>query len=135
MASIFYHILCVMYIPNKRPKLDDVTDAYLWHYRLGHINKNRINRLAQEGILYINDYELLPICEFCLFGKMTKSLFTEKDERASEVLDLIYSDVCGPMNISAKRGYSYFIIFIDKLSRYGYAYLMKYKSESFEIFK
>ena len=33
---------------------------------------------------------------------MTKSPFTEKNKRASEVLDLKHSDVCGPMNISAK---------------------------------
>ena len=66
---------------------------------------------------------------------MTKSLFTRKDERASEVLDLIYSDVCGPMNMSARGGYSYFIISTDDLSRYRYVYLMKHKSESFEMFK
>ena len=35
---------------------------------------------------------------------MTKSLFTEKGERASEVLGLIHSDVCGLINISAKGG-------------------------------
>ena len=66
---------------------------------------------------------------------MTKSPFTEKGERASEVLGLIHSDVCGPMNISAKGRYSYFITFTDDLSRYGYVYLMKHKSKSFEMFK
>ena len=66
---------------------------------------------------------------------MTKSSFTEKGERASEVLGLIHSDICGLMNISAKGGYNYFITFIDDLSRYGYVYLMKHKFESFEIFK
>ena len=39
------------------------------------------------------------------------------------------------MDISTRRGYSYFIIFIDDLSKYGYVYLMKYKSELFEMFK
>ena len=66
---------------------------------------------------------------------MTKSPFTEKDEQASEVRGLIHSDICGPMNISARGGYSYFITFTDDLSRYGYIYLMKHKSESFKIFK
>ena len=36
----------VMYMTNKCPKIDKVNDIYLWHCRLGHINKNRINRLA-----------------------------------------------------------------------------------------
>ena len=39
------------------------------------------------------------------------------------------------MNISARGEYYYFIMFTDDLSRYGYVYLMKHKSESFEIFK
>ena len=43
-----------MYTPNKYPKLDNITDAYLWHCKLNHMNENRINRLAQEGILNIN---------------------------------------------------------------------------------
>ena len=64
---------------------------------------------------------------------MTKSPFTGKDEWASEVLGLIHSDICRPMNISARGGYNYFITFIDDLSRYGYVYLLKHKSESFEI--
>ena len=66
---------------------------------------------------------------------MNKSPFTEKGERASEVLDLIHTDVYGPMNMSTKGGYYYFIIFTDDLSRNGHIYLMTHKSESFEMFK
>ena len=105
--------------------------SYLWHYRLGHINKNRINRLTQEGILKVSDCESLPTYEFCFLGKMTKSPFTEKGERATEHLDLVHIDVCGPMSTSARGRYFYFINFTDDLSRYGYVYLMKHKSDSF----
>ena len=66
---------------------------------------------------------------------MVKSIFTEKGERASEVLGPIYIDVCRSMNASVRDGYYYFIIFIDDLSTYGYVYLMTHKSEWFEIFK
>ena len=70
----------VMYMSNKYLRMVDVTDAYLWHYRLGHINKNKMNRLAQEEILDDNDYESLPTCESCLLEKMIKSSFTKKGE-------------------------------------------------------
>ena len=70
----------VMYTSNKCSRLDYVSDVYLWHYRLGHINKNGINRLTQVEILEVNDYELLPTYESYLLKKMTKSPFTEKDE-------------------------------------------------------
>ena len=41
----------VVQTSGKCPRIDNVSEVYLWHCRLGHINKNRINRLAQEGIL------------------------------------------------------------------------------------
>ena len=66
---------------------------------------------------------------------MTKAPFTGQSERASDLLGIIHSDVCGPMSIHARGGYSYFITFTDDFSRYGYIYLMKHKSESFEMFK
>ena len=66
---------------------------------------------------------------------MTKSSFTEKGERATELLGLVHTDVYGPMSTSARGGYFYFITFTDDLSRYGYVYLMKHKSNSFEMFK
>ena len=56
-------------------------------------------------------------------GKMTRSHFSGKGERASELLGLIHTDVCGPMSTKARGGYNYFITFTNDLSRYGYIYL------------
>ena len=113
----------------------DVNPTYLWHLKLGHANIDRINRLVRDGPLQFLKIEPYPICEPCLQGKMTKSPFTGKGIRATEVLGLIHTDVCGPFNHMARGGFSYFITFIDDYSRYGYLYLMKHKSESFEKFK
>ena len=66
---------------------------------------------------------------------MTKSPFTGKGERVNDVLGLVHIDACGPMNISARDGYFYFMTFTDNLSRYGYVFLMKNKSKSFKMFK
>ncbi|KAK8686045.1 hypothetical protein V6N13_125073 [Hibiscus sabdariffa] len=66
---------------------------------------------------------------------MTKSPFIGKGERASDLLGLIHSDVCGPMNTQARGGFHYFITFTDDFSRYGYIYLMRHKSEALEKFK
>ena len=56
-------------------------------------------------------------------------------ERATYLLEIIHTDVCGPMNIEARGRYRYFLTFTDDLSRYGYIYLMKHKSETFDKFK
>jgi transposase InsO family protein len=39
------------------------------------------------------------------------------------------------MSMMARGGFQFFITFTDDLSRYGYIYLMKHKSETFEKFK
>src|SRR5664279_2048824 len=75
------------------------------------------------------------MCEQCLMGKMTKTPFSDTMERASDLLEIIHTDVCGPMSTSTRGGYRYFLTFTDDLSRYGYVYLMKNKSETFENFK
>ena len=66
---------------------------------------------------------------------MTLRPFKAIGYRAKEVLDLVHTDLCGPMSTSARGGYEYFITFIDDYSRYGYIYLMRHKSEAFDKFK
>ena len=107
----------------------------LWHMRLGHINLNRINRLVKEGNLASLVVEPIPVCESYLESKMTKRLFSSKGHRAKDLLDLIHTDVCGPINVRARGGYEYFITFTDDFSRYGYIYLLHKKSDSFESSK
>ena len=43
--------LNIIYISNKYPRIDDITTAYLWHCRLGHINKNRMNGQLKKRFL------------------------------------------------------------------------------------
>ncbi|KAK0594104.1 hypothetical protein LWI29_010146 [Acer saccharum] len=66
---------------------------------------------------------------------MTKRTFSAKGARATECLGLIHTDVCGPMSIQARGGYEYFITFTDDYSRFGYVYLMRHKSDAFDMFK
>ena len=56
-------------------------------------------------------------------------------ERANDLLEIIHTNVCGPMNVEARDRYLYFLTFTNDLSRYGYIYLTKHKSETFEKFK
>ena len=71
------------------------------------------------------DLESFDTCESCLRGKMTKSPFNKQGERASDLLGLIHTDVCGPLSTTARGEFSYFVTFTDDFSRYGYVYLMK----------
>ena len=77
---------------------------------------------------------LLPTCESYLEGKMTKMHFLGKGDSVKEVLELVHSDVYGPMNIQARGGYEYYFTFLNDNSMYGYVYLMHRKNETFEKF-
>ena len=106
--------------------------TYFWHCRLGHINEKCISKLHTNGLLDSFDMRSYETCESCLLGKMTKKPFSNVGERSSDLLELIHTDVCGPMSMEARGGYRYFITFTDDYSRYGFIYLMRQKSDSFE---
>jgi hypothetical protein len=83
----------------KRFKHNNLNQTYIWHCRLGHINEKRIAKLHSHGLLDSFELESYEACESCLLGKMTRSPFTKLGERASELLELIHTDVCGPMSV------------------------------------
>jgi hypothetical protein len=125
--------ICNISAKGSRP--NDLSPTYIWHCRLGHISEKLMKKLHNGGLLTLFDFESYETCEACLLGKMTKMPFSGFPERASDLLELIHTDVCEPMSTTARGGYQYFITFTDDLSRYGYVYLMKHKSEIFEKFK
>ena len=122
-------------INAKRIKMNDDISTYLWHCRLGHIGVKRMKKLHSDGLLESLDFQSFETCEPCLMGKMARTPFSGTMERATNLLEIMHTDVCGPMSVAARGGYRYFLTFTDDLSRYGYIYLMKHKSETFEKFK
>ena len=94
-----------------------------------------MKKLHRDGLLTSFDFESFDTCEACLMGKLARTPFIGNVERASELLEIIHTDVCGPMSIPVRGGFLYFITFTDDLSRYGYIYLLKNKSKTFEKFK
>ena len=83
-------------IEPKRCKVNNGSATYLWHWRLGHIGVQRMEKLHADGLLESLDYESLDACEPCLMGKMTKTPFSGTMERATDLLEIVHTDVCGP---------------------------------------
>ena len=103
-------------IEAKRFKVNNDSVTYLWHCRLGHIGVKRMKKLHANGLLESLDYESLNACEPCLMGKITKIPFSGTMERATDLLEIIHTDVCGPMSVEARGGYRYFLTFTNDLS-------------------
>ena len=59
------------------------------------------------------------ICGSCLLGKQARQSFPkETPYRASEILELIYGDLCGPITPATSAGNKYIFVLIDDHSRY-----------------
>ncbi|KAF7822006.1 Retrovirus-related Pol polyprotein from transposon TNT 1-94 [Senna tora] len=117
---------------TKRSKTKDKSFV-LWHKRLGHISKERVDCLIKDQILPPLDYSDIGACVDCAKGKLTKT--GKKSATLSEgLLELVHTDISGPYS-TTMCGKKYFITFIDDFSHYGYLYLIKEKSDALEMFK
>ncbi|KAG8502260.1 hypothetical protein CXB51_002212 [Gossypium anomalum] len=109
----------------------------LWHKRLGHVNYNSMTQLTKEGLVenFTNSVEKEEVCEVCQLEKQGRLPFpTNKAWRASKRVQLVHTDVCGPMKNQSLNGSRYFILFIDDYSRYCWIYFLKQKSEVASVF-
>ena len=60
-----------------------------------------MKKILVDGLLESLDYESVDACEPCLMGKMTKTPFSGTMERATDLLEIIHTDVCGLMSVEA----------------------------------
>ena len=77
----------------------------------------------------------LSFCKGCLAGKMCRKPFPAVgDIRSMQRLQLVHSDVCGPMHMPSIGGAKYFVTFIDNYTRCCAVHFMRHKSEVLEKF-
>ena len=119
---------------GTKRKFNNENSSSLWHKRLGHISRNRVERLVSEGILDQIDFSDFDVCVECIKGKQTK-MKKLGAIRATELLELIHTDVCGPFPTPSWNGQQYFVSFIDDHSRYAYLFLIHEKSQVLDVFK
>ena len=70
-----------------------------------------------------------------LVNIVEKCLRKGKAWHAKEPLQLIHSDICGPLEVPSLSRPIYFLTFIDDFSRKSWVYFLKNKSEVFSIFQ
>nr|GEX08091.1 hypothetical protein [Tanacetum cinerariifolium] len=134
LSDSYTNVSSIYTLSNKRAK-SNLDSALLWHCRLGHISKKRIEKLQHDELLNSTDLKDFSKCVPCMFGKMARKPYSHQVERAKDLLGLIHTNVCGPFKIVSRQRASYFVTFTDDFSRYGYVYLLKHKHEVFETFK
>lgn len=110
------------------------SDAKLWHERFGHSSPVMMNEARKPSRLIggprpsMNFNSVLQ-CHGCDIGKMKNRSYWSSRVTKSEILQLIHTDVCGPMKVEFVGHAQYFLIFVDDLSRKTFIYFMRKKSE------
>lgn len=114
----------------------------LWHRRFGHLNAKSLSKMIQSDMVVgldlksnVSDKSVV-ICEPCVIGKQSRKPFTTREEkRSSRVLELIHSDVCGPISPIGLNGVKYFVTFTDDWSHFAMVFLVERKEDVFECFE
>ncbi|MCO5549008.1 hypothetical protein L7F22_002474 [Adiantum nelumboides] len=120
-------------------KTQAMQDAELWHARFGHVGYGSLMTLQRHNMVHdLSLLEMPPrhVCEGCVLGKMHRFAFSQDGSvRATQKLQLVHNDVCGPMRTPSVGNSLYFVTFIDDFSRSCWVYPLKAKSDVFAIFQ
>nr|KYP52474.1 Retrovirus-related Pol polyprotein from transposon TNT 1-94 [Cajanus cajan] len=100
-------------------------EASLWHRRLAHISQKGLNCLAKKNVILGLKSAELEKCSHCMDGKQTRVSFKKHyPSRKSEFLELVHSDICGPLKAKSFSGALYFVTFIDDCSKKLWVYAL-----------
>ncbi|KAJ4820349.1 polyprotein [Rhynchospora pubera] len=115
----------------------DLSQSWLWHHRYGHLNINGLKLLNQKHmVIGLPEIDEVGLCEGCILGKQSKLSFPkDRSMRAKKILELVHTDLCGPMEVESIGGSKYLMLLIDDYSRMTWVYFLSYKSEAFGLFK
>lgn len=108
----------------------------LWHKRLAHLNVQSLKALENGVVTGVSlQGEPPEDCEVCAKSKQCRAPFHKSEPgRAVSLLDVIHTDVCGPMRTSSLGGAFYFVTYTDDFSRKSMVYFIKNKYEVFDTF-
>lgn len=115
----------------------------IWHARLGHLPMKAMNNLNKcvEGFqmqdLSAVDDDQDEICEGCVTGKSSVKPFPKSsygEMKTTSLLQVVHSDVMGPMETKSQGGARFVVTFLDDYSRYVVAYYVTHKSDVVDKF-
>ena len=95
---------------------------------MAHLHHSALRILKDMTTGFPNfSIEQSGVCKGCALRKYTKTAFPSIDNRSKGVLDLIHSDLCGPMSSASLTTFQYYVTFIDDYSRKTWIYFLRNK--------
>ncbi|KAL6338345.1 hypothetical protein AAG906_018715 [Vitis piasezkii] len=125
----------------KAPTCFQITledNTHLWHCRYGHLSFKGLRTLQyKEMVRGLPQLKASSkVCTDCMVGKQHRDAIPKRSLwRASQRLQLVHADICGPIKPVSNSKKRYLISFIDDYSRKVWIYFLTEKSEAFTTFK
>ena len=125
-------------MPNQALSSIGLTIENLWHQRFGHLNLQDLMLLQRKGMV-----DVLPTfhnvhldCDGCALGKMHGEDFPLNiDRKKRDIMELVHTDIYGPIQTRLLGGAYYFLLFSDDCTRFSWVYFIRKKSHTFQCFK
>ena len=124
--------------PRDTNLLSESNNIQLWHYRYGHLHYAGLSHLSQKGkVKGLPSFKLYhEVCSDCMASQQHRERFPKASpHRATQVLELIHTDLVGPLKVPSLSGSRFFIVFTDDFSRKSWVYFLKSKGEAFQKFQ
>lgn len=101
-----------------------------WHRKMGHLGWTNLKLLPHlaRGVEFKE--ENIGSCIVCAMAKQTKKPHNTTRRRADRPMQVIHTDVCGPVNPATHDGKKYFVTCLDDFTHYTQVALMTSKSEA-----
>ena len=141
LVGNMYRLDCKVNEPGNQASVanETVSKLDLWHQRMAHLNVGQMKTMVSKELITGTDIPgtgKLSFCQACAEGKAHRAPFKPLGEiQSTRRLELVHSDVAGPMQTESFGGAKYFVTFIDDYSRCVTVYPMKHKSEVLDRFK
>jgi len=127
-----FYVLCLQI------EIVSASEAYLWHCRFGHLNYKALSTLASKEMMVglSTLTQLQSTCQTCLTRKQSRFSFPSQSSwRASKQLQLVHSDIGGPIQPASHSDKRYFLSFIDDFTQKTSMYFLHEKLEALVVFK
>lgn len=139
IGNFYYIRQCQDVVDNAVKEYKSKRPIDSWHEKLGHVNEQDLKLMTKNGLIYgmkFGENEKLLQCEVWARKKRACKPFPKSNkERTKDLLEIVHTDVCGPIHHESFGRKQCFVTFIDNKSRFCVIRFIKNESEVLDVFK
>ena len=134
-TSLHWFLSLLITPESKVHSLQDNRSYDLWHHCLEHCSRNALRHANAKlkGISFLTPPNTSP-CQGCQLGKAHEQEFPASSKRATNILDLIHTDLCEMLTLSHSHN-KWIITFIDDTLGFTALHFLQSKADTVRCFQ